>query len=50
MIISDKQIMQLLHLLRESIADNLSDFGKSESQKLIDKIYIQQSDELKKAD
>ncbi len=47
MIISDKQIMQLLHLLRESIKDNLSDFGKSEAQKLIDKIYIQQSDELK---
>lgn len=47
MIISERQIMQLIHLLRESIQDNLSDFGKSESQRLIDSIAMQQSDELK---
>lgn len=39
--------MQLVHLLRESINDNLSEWGKSESQKLIDTIYMQQSDKLR---
>ncbi len=47
MIISEKQIMQLIHLIRESINDNLSIYGKAESQKLIDIIYMQQSEELK---
>ena len=47
MIISEKQIMQLIHLLREAIHDNLSDYGKAESQRLIDTIYMQQSEELK---
>lgn len=47
MIISEKQIQQLIHLLRESINDNLSDYGKRESQRIIDTIAMQQSEELK---
>jgi len=47
MIISDDQIMKLIHLLREAINDNISDYGKSEAQKLIDTVCMQQSIELR---
>lgn len=47
MIISEKQIMQLIDLFKIAIEDNLTPYGKQEAEKLLAKIEHQQSEELK---
>ena len=47
MIISEKQIMQLMQLLRDSLDEDLTDSGIYEARFFLRKIIEQQSEELK---
>ena len=47
MIISEKQIMQLMQAAKLAVEDNLSEYGKKQTNALLDIIMNQQSDELK---
>lgn len=47
MIISEKQIMQLITLFRFAIEDDLTPSGKKEAEELLMVIEKQQSEELK---
>lgn len=47
MIVSEKQIMQLIDLFKIAIEENLTPFGRQEANELLITIENQQSEELK---
>lgn len=47
MIISEKQILALIKLLKIALDDNLSNYGRNQANKLLDLIEFQQSEQLK---
>jgi hypothetical protein len=47
MIISEKQIMQLIDLFKIALDENLTPYGLQEAKKLLETIENQQSEELK---
>lgn len=47
MLISEKQLMQLLDLFRAAIENNLTPYGLQAANKLLHTIENQQSDQLK---
>ncbi len=47
MIISEKQIIQLITLLEGALEENLTPYGREEAYELLEAIEKQQSEELK---
>ena len=47
MIISEKQLMQLMQLLRDSLDDDLTDDGIFDARHFLRELITQQSEELK---